>query len=159
MLFSQNIPMNFIIIIFFQKCLSLLCFSSGIWRDSLCVPAGDGRPQTPNRTGAVCHVVCCSGWISRVVSDVMEPRPGCVAAGGRRRRREDWTVRWLEVVHQRVDQVSQFCSATFDATYLMLRAFKEQIGHKRLTSRNMNDINSTIHQLLPQATIPPLIVV
>lgn len=51
---------------------SALCFSSGIGRNSLCLSAGDGRPQTPNRTGPVCHVVCCSGWISRLVPDVID---------------------------------------------------------------------------------------
>ena len=79
--------------------MPLLCHSGIRW-NSVRLSACHGRAPTPNRAGPVCYLVCRSGWIGCLVSDVIQPSPWHPAAvrervRERERESEGRTVRRL----------------------------------------------------------------
>lgn len=79
------------------RCKFVFCFlcsacHSNVGWNGIRLSACHGRTATPNRAGPVCYLVCCSGWIGCVVSDVILPSP-CRSAAVRERaekhRRKD----------------------------------------------------------------------
>lgn len=93
---------------------------SGVGWNGICLSTRHGRTPTPNRTGSVCYLVCCSGWIGCMVSDVIQPSAFHFAAV-REREEKDGGRDSKEILPQDVHHfVVSYTHSLWVQVYLML---------------------------------------